>query len=161
MTVIVYSTNAGSTERYAKMLGEKTGFGVYSLSGDDTPENAEVVYFGWVMAGDIQGLSEARKRFGTLKAVVAVGMMPSESSKNETARKNAVTEPFFYLPGAFDLKKLRGMYKIMMGMMLKMMKGKVKDSDDPNDKRALELFEKGFDSVKEEHLEPVEDFLKQ
>lgn len=45
-------------------------------------------------------------------------------------------------------------------MMLRMMKGKVKESGDPDDKRALELFENGFDSVKEENLVPVEEFLK-
>ena len=113
------------------------------------------------MAGDIQGLSEARNKFGSLKAVAAVGMMPGENSKKEIAEKNAVTEPFFYLPGAFNLKKLRGMYKMMMSMMLRVMKGKVKESGDADDKRALELFENGFDAVKEENLAPVIEFLQQ
>lgn len=160
MTAIVYTTNTGSTERYAKMLGEKIGCGVYELSKCEALENSEIIYFGWVMAGTVQGLSQAREKFGGLKAVVAVGMMPSEKSKQEAAEKNAITEPFFYLPGAFSVKKLRGMYKMMMSMMLRMMKGKVKESGDPDDKRALELFENGFDSVKEENLVPVEEFLK-
>lgn len=155
MALIVYTTNAGSTERYAKMLGEKTGYTVCELSKAGENSSEEVIFLGWVMAGTIQGLSEARKKFGTLKTVIAVGMMPSESSKKEAEEKNSITEPFFYLPGAFNIKKLHGMYKMMMSMMLRMMKGKVKESSDPDDKRALELFENGFDSVKEENLEPV------
>lgn len=155
MTAIVYTSNSGSTERYAKMLAEKTGFPCAELSKADFSADSEIVYLGWVMAGDIQGLAEARKRFGSLKAVVAVGMMPSEKSKAEAKEKNSVTEPFYYLPGEFNLKKLKGMYKMMMGMMLRMMKGKAKESKDPDEQKAVELFEKGFDGVKEENLDPL------
>lgn len=155
MTAIVYTSNSGSTERYAKMLAEKTGFPCAELSKADFPSDSEIVYLGWVMAGDIQGLAEARKKFSSLKTVVAVGMMASEKSKNEAKEKNSVTEDFYYLPGEFNLKKLKGMYKMMMGMMLRMLKGKAKESNDPDDQKAVELFEKGFDGVKEENLDPI------
>ena len=32
MKAIVYTTNAGSTEQYAKLLAQKTGLPVYSLA---------------------------------------------------------------------------------------------------------------------------------
>lgn len=156
---IVYTSNAGSTKRYAEMLSQKLGCEAFELS-KATANGDDVIYLGWVMAGDIQGLSQAREKFGALKAVAAVGMMPSENSKKETAEKNGITEPFFYLPGEFNIKKLKGMYKMMMGMMLRMMKAKVKDSDDPNDKKALELFENGFDGVKEENLDELVEAVK-
>lgn len=155
MKMIVYTSNAGSTEKYAKMLSAKTGIPAFELSKAESADDAEVVYLGWVMAGDVQGLSKARETFGKLKAVVAVGMMPSEKSKEEVKEKNNITESFFYLPGEFNIKKLKGMYKMMMNMMLKMMKSKIKDSDDPNDQKAVELFEKGFDGVKEENLDEL------
>lgn len=157
---IVYTSNAGSTERYAKMLSEKLECKAQELSKSEN-DGEEVIYLGWVMAGDIQGLSQAREKFGELKAVVAVGMMPSDESKKEVSEKNKITEPFFYLPGEFNLKNLKGMYKIMMNMMLKMMKAKVKDSDDPTDQKALELFEKGFDGVKAENLDPIVEALSE
>ncbi|MDO4380446.1 MAG: flavodoxin domain-containing protein [Clostridia bacterium] len=156
---IVYTSNAGSTERYAKMLSEKLECKAQELSKAEN-DGEEVVYLGWVMAGDVQGLSQAREKFGELKTVVAVGMMPSDKSKEEVKEKNKITEPFFYLPGEFNLKNLKGMYKMMMNMMLKMMKAKVKDSDDPSDQKALELFEKGFDAVKEENLDPIVEAMK-
>lgn len=161
MRAIVYTSNAGSTKEYAEMLAAKTGIHAFELSSGEIPESAEVIYFGWVMGGDIQGLSKAREMFGTLKAVVAVGMMVSEKTKTEVSEKNAVVEPFFYLPGEFNIKKLKGMYKMMMSMMLRMMKGKVKESGDPDDKRALELFENGFNGVKEEKLELIIEFLSE
>ena len=159
MKVIVYTSNAGSTKQYAELLSEKTKAPVFDFSSDEIPENAEVIYLGWVMGGDIQGLSKARERFGSLKAVVAVGMMISEKTKSEVIEKNKIGEPFFYIPGEFNIKKLKGMYKMMMSMMLRMMKGKVKESADPDDKRALELFESGFNGVKEENLEPIIDSI--
>jgi len=153
MKMIVYTTNSGSTERYAQMLSKKLGCPAYELSKAERNDDAEVIYLAWVMAGDIQGLAQAREKLGALKAVAAVGMMPSEKSKQEAIEKNGITEPFFYLPGEFNIKKLKGMYKMMMGMMLRMMKSKVKESGDPDDQRAVELFEKGFDGVKEENLD--------
>lgn len=159
MKAIVYTSNAGSTKEYAELLSAKTGLPAFDLTCGEIPENSGVIYLGWVMGGDIQGLSKARERFGSLEAVVAVGMMVSEKTKAEVSEKNAVKEPFFYLPGEFNIKKLKGMYKMMMSMMLRMMKSKVKDSADPDDRRALELFENGFNGVKEENLAPIIDLL--
>lgn len=159
MKAIVYTSNAGSTKEYAEMLSAKTGIAAYDFSAGKIPENSEVIYFGWVMGGDIQGISKARERFGELKAVVAVGMMVSEKTKAEVSAKNFVSEPFFYLPGEFNISKLKGMYKMMMNMMLRMMKGKVRESGDPDDKRALELFENGFNGVKEENLSELVEFI--
>lgn len=161
MTAIVYVSNTGSAKTYAEMLGEKTGFDVYSLADSGSvPEGARVIFIGWVMAGALQGLKEARERFGSLRAVIAVGMMKSEKQDGDLKAKNAITEPFFSLPGAFDIKKLTGMYKMMMGMMVKMMKSKLKETDDPKAKEVAEKFEEGFDLVDEKHLSEVLEFLK-
>lgn len=161
MKTVVYTSNTGSTERYANMLAERLGCEAVSLSKLKERPEGEIIYLGWVMAGAIQGLVEAREKFGELKAVVAVGMLPSEKAKGEVIEKNGVTELFYYLPGVLDIGKLKGMHKMIMGMMLKMMKSQVKDSDDPNAKKALELFEEGFDGVKEENLdELVEELTK-
>ena len=161
MTAIVYVSNTGSSKAYAEMLSEKTGISAYDFRNcSSVPEDAEVIFIGWVMAGAIQGLKEAREKFGSLKAVIAVGMMKSEKQDNDLKEKNAITEPFFSLPGAFDMKKLTGMYKMMMGMMVKMMKSKLKEMDDPKTKDVLEKFEEGFDMVDEKHLSEVLEFLK-
>ena len=159
MSSIVYVSNAGSSKRYAEMLSEKTGYPCYSFSKSDEAVGTDVIFIGWVMAGAVQGLSEARVKFGTLKAVVAVGMLKSESQDAAIKEKNSISEPYFSLSGAFDMKKLTGMYKMMMGMMVKMIKGKLKESDDPKAKEMVEKFEEGFDMVSEENLGDILAFL--
>ncbi len=161
MTAIVYVSNTGSAKAYAQMLSEKTGFSAYDFRDcGSVPEGAEIIFIGWVMAGALQGLKEAREKFGSLKAVIAVGMMKSEKQDITLKEKNAITEPFFSLPGAFDMKKLTGMYKMMMGMMVKMMKSKLGEMDDPKSKEVAQKFEEGFDMVDEKHLTEVLEFLK-
>lgn len=161
MTAIVYVSNTGSAKTYAEMLSEKTGFSAYDFKDcGSVPEGAEVIFIGWVMAGGVQGLKEAREKFGTLKAVIAVGMMKSEKQDKDIIEKNGVTEPFFSLPGAFDMKKLTGMHKMMMGMLFKMMKSKLKEADDPKAKEVVEKIEAGFDMIDEKHLSDVLEFLK-
>ena len=159
MSSIVYVSNAGSSKRYAEMLSEKTGYPCYAFSDSDKAVGTDVIFIGWVMAGAVQGLSEARVKFGTLKAVVAVGMMKSDSQDAAVKEKNSISEPYFSLAGAFDIKKLSGMYKMMMGMMVKMIKGKLKESDDPKAKEVVEKFEEGFDMVSEENLGDILAFL--
>ena len=159
MSSIVYVSNAGSSKRYAEMLSEKTGYPCYAFSDSDKAVGTDVIFIGWVMAGAVQGLSEARVKFGTLKAVVAVGMMKSESQDATVKEKNSISEPYFSLAGAFDIKKLSGMYKMMMGMMVKMIKGKLKESDDPKAKEIVEKFEEGFDMVSEENLGDILAFI--
>ena len=82
MISIVYVSNAGSSKRYAEMLSEKTGYPCYAYADSDDAVGTEVIFISWVMAGAVQGISEARVKFGTLKAVVAVGMMKSESASD-------------------------------------------------------------------------------
>ena len=159
MSSIVYVSNAGSSKRYAEMLSEKTGYPCYAFSDSDKAVGTDVIFIGWVMAGAVQGLSEARVKFGTLKAVVAVGMMKSDSQDAAIKEKNSISEPYFSLAGAFDMKKLSGMYKMMMGMMVKMIKGKLKESDDPKAKEVVEKFEEGFDMVSEENLGDILAFI--
>ena len=159
MVSIVYVSNTGSCEKYAKMLSDKTGYPCYPLADSDSAVGGDVIFIGWVMAGALQGLSEARVKFGTLKAVVAVGMMKSDSQDTALKEKNSISEPFFSLAGAFDIKKLSGMYKMMMGMMVKMLKSKLKETDDPKSQEAMKMFDEGFDMVKEENLDEIIDFL--
>ena len=159
MSSIVYVSNAGSSKRYAEILSEKTGYPCYAFSDSDKAVGTDVIFIGWVMAGAVQGLSEARVKFGTLKAVVAVGMMKSDSQDAAIKEKNSISEPYFSLAGAFDMKKLSGMYKMMMGMMVKMIKGKLKESNEPKAKEMVEKFEEGFDMVSEENLGDILAFI--
>ena len=52
MDAIIYTTNTGSTEQYAKLLAQKTGLPTYSLAEAKKRNfvGAEAIYLGWIMA---------------------------------------------------------------------------------------------------------------
>lgn len=157
---IIYSTNAGSTERYAKMLSEKLSCPmVKTAKAGEIDENEDIIFMSWVMAGTLQDYASVSAKFNNIKAVCAVGMFSDDSKLPEVREKNGIESELFLLPGAFNINKLTGMYKMMMGMAMKMIKGKLKDSDDPKAREMAEKFEEGFDFVSEENLSKVIEFL--
>ena len=70
---IIYTSNTGHTEKYAMLLGEKTGLPVYSLSEGKKKlsKGEKVIYFGWISAMRVKGLKEARAQY-SVEAVCAV-----------------------------------------------------------------------------------------
>lgn len=157
---IIYSTNAGSTERYAKMLSEKLSCPmVKTAKAGEIDENEDIIFMSWVMAGTLQDYASVSAKFKNIKAVCAVGMFSDDNKLPEVREKNGIETDLFLLPGAFNINKLTGMYKMMMGMAMKMIKGKLKDSDDPKAREMAEKFEEGFDFVSEENLSNVIEFL--
>ena len=74
MNAIIYTTNTGSTEQYAKLLAQKTGLPAYSFAEAKKQilAGAEVVYLGWIMAGSVKGYAAAAKCYRVC-AVCGVG----------------------------------------------------------------------------------------
>ena len=122
MKAIVYTSNTGSTACYAKLLGDELGISVYSMkeAKKALPAGTEIIYLGWIMAGKIQGYRSAVTEYKVC-AVCAVGMGQTGTQKKEIREKNWIPEkiPVFTLQGNFDVKKLHGIYRIMMNIMIK------------------------------------------
>ena len=154
---IVYETNTGSSQRYAEMLSEKTSFECLSLANavKELSPDEEIIFIGWVMAGTIQGLQKAREVFSDIKAICPVGLSKGEKNDNELKAKNSIECPMFPLQGSFHIDKLTGMYKMMMGMMLKMLKSKLKENPQADGDKFLSAIEGGVDCVGEENLEEI------
>ena len=75
MDAIIYTTNTGSAERYARLLAQETGLPVYSSAEAKKQvfSKAKIIYLGWIMAGSVKGYAEAAKRYRVC-AVCGVGM---------------------------------------------------------------------------------------
>ena len=163
MNVIIYTTNTGSAERYALLLAEQTGLPVYSLTEakKTVSTGAEVIYLGWIMAGSVKGYAEAAKRY-RVRAVCAVGMGQTGTQTDSVRKKSAVPAdiPLFTLQGNFDVKKLHGIYRLMMEIMVKTA-GKVlaeKKDRTPDEDDMLDMMRCGGDRVKEGNLGAVLDW---
>ena len=163
MDAIIYTTNTGSAERYAKLLAQETGLPAYSLADakDAVPEGTEVIYLGWISAGAIKGYAKAAKRYH-IRAVCAVGMGQT-GTQAESVRKKAavpVNIPLFTLQGNFDVKKLHGVYLLMMEIMVKTAGKALAEKKDrtPDEDDMLDMMLHGGERVKAENLSAVLDW---
>ena len=163
MNAIIYTTNTGSTERYAKLLARKTGLPAYSLAEAKKRvfAGAEIIYLGWIIAGSVKGYAGAAKRYQVC-AVCGVGMGQTGTQTDSVRKKSAVPAdiPLFTLQGNFDVKKLCGVYRPMMEIMVKTAgKGLAEKSDrTPEEDDMLDMMLHGGERVKEENLSAVLDW---
>lgn len=157
---IVYTSNTGYTREYAILLGKKTGLPVYSLAEarKKLAPGDLVIYLGWLMAGKVQGYAEAAKRF-QVEAVCGVGMGATGSQMQDLRKSNALPEamPVFTMQGGFDMNRLRGVYKLMMTVMVKTAGKGLSDKKDrtPDEDDMLDLMLHGGSRVCEENLAAV------
>ena len=63
MEAIIYTSNSGSTAKYAEMLSHELHLPTYNLKGakQKVPAGAEVIYLRWIMAG--KGYSKASGKY--------------------------------------------------------------------------------------------------
>ena len=159
-SAIVYTSNTGFTAQYASLLGGETGLPVYSLEDalKSLPQSSPIVYLGWLTAGKVQGYDKAVTKFN-LQALCAVGMAKSGSQMEDVKKSNNLPQglPLFALQGGFDLKKLRGIYRLMMLVMSKTVAKKLAAKPDrtPDEEDMLDLFQNGGNRVSLENLRPV------
>ena len=163
---IVYTSNTGYTRQYAALLGEKTGLPVYSLEDarEKLIQGKHILYLGWLMAGKVKGYSDAAKRY-RIDAVCGVGMGASGSQIQDVRKTNGFPAelPIFTLQGGFDIHRLRGVYKLMMTVMVKTVgKGLAEKKDRTSDEDAmLEMMLHGGNYVREENLKAVLEWYGQ
>ena len=86
ITTVVYTSNTGETEKYAKAFAEMVHLPCMDLKhSSDYAEGTSVLYFGWVFADHIQGYEKAQQRFH-IPCVCGVGISTA-GTKEETIRE--------------------------------------------------------------------------
>lgn len=161
MKAIVYTSNTGHTEKYAKLLSEKTGLPIYNLESDakELEKGTPIIYLGWLFASSVKGYKKAAKRF-KIKAVCGVGLCDTGTMLDEVRKSIKLSEnvPLFTVQGGIDKPRLRGVNKFMINMLIKMMNSKKDKTDD--DKRMIELLNNDVDYVSENNLKAFLDWYK-
>lgn len=118
---IVYTSNTGYTQQYAMILAQCIDLPVYELQQalQELDADLPIIYLGWLMAGKIQGYKKATRYFQVV-AVCGVGMGKTGSQMQDLVKTNDLPShlPLFTLQGGFDIEKLKGLYKIMMKIMI-------------------------------------------
>ena len=164
MTVkaIVYTSNTGYTAEYAKLLHDETDLHVYCLEDakKTLKQGTEIVYLGWLMAGNVMGYKEAAKLYN-IKAICGVGLATSGSLDEAVRKTNKIPEEVavFTLQGGFDMKKLKGGYKVGMMVMSKILKKKL-SADSEENRRIIDMLDNGGSCVSVENLKKAISFIK-
>lgn len=159
-TAIVYTSNTGYTRQYALLLGEKTGLPVYDLPEAKTKlaAGSHILYLGWLMAGKVQGYAEAASRYRA-EMVCGVGLGATGSQLPDVRRANKLPAamPVFTLQGGFDMARLRGVYKLMMTVMVKTAGKGLSEKPDrtPDEDAMLDMMLHGGSRVSEENLTAI------
>ena len=155
---IVYTSNTGNTEQYARMLAARTGLPVYSAKDAETAlsQGASVIFMGWIRASVIVGYREAAARYA-IACVLAVGMGETGGQLPELRKKNGLAEslPLFTLQGGLFPAKLRGMNAFMINFSrrkaIKVLRAEKKRTEAQN--AMLIMLSKGASFVQEKHLQ--------
>ena len=113
------------------------------------------------MTGSVKGYAEAAKRY-RVRAVCAVGMGQTGTQTDSVRKKSAVPAniPLFTLQGNFDVKKLHGIYRPMMEIMVKTVGKALAEKSDrtPEEDDMLDMMRCGGERVKAENLSAVLDW---
>lgn len=161
---IVYTSNTGNTEKYARMVSARTGLPAYSAqeAGTALRQGATVLYMGWIRASVIVGYQEAAARYA-VACVCAVGMGETGGQVRELRKKNKLSDtlPLFTLQGGLLFQKLRGMNAFMINFSrkkaAKILKAEKKRTEAQN--AMLIMLTRGGSFVQEKHLAGLLDWL--
>lgn len=159
--VIVYTSNTGYTEQYAKLLSCKLSIPKMTLkeAKKKIDRGADIIYLGWLMASHVKDFSTANKLF-TVKCLCGVGMAPSGTQLDEIKRAEKLPSdyPLFTLQGGFDMNKLAGPYKFAMKMLLRMVEKKKEPTE--AEKWMANTIREGGNFVSADNLDGVLGFCR-
>lgn len=154
LQAIVYTSNAGSAARYARMLAQATGLPVCALAEArrGLAQGAEIIYVGWIMASCVKGYAAAAKRF-CVRAVCGMAQTGTQIGGARQKTRVPAENPLFTLQGNFDLRRLRGAYRLLMRMMVRALEKKKDRTAEENS--MLAMLCDGVDSVDARNLAAV------
>ena len=164
MKAIVYTSQTGFTQRYAKLLSEKTGVPAYSVkeAAKELQKKDDIFYMGWLMGGRVKGLDRAMERY-EIRGVGAVGMSQVGNGTlwdeaQECGGLSFSGAAVFYLRGGYAPEKLNPIHRMMMKIMTASVSKDVqKKGEDATaaEKEMLERLLHGSDAFYEEDLDVV------
>lgn len=175
-TAVVYRSQTGFTERYARWLAESLGTRAvpFAERASSAVTGAEtVVFLSWFHAGGLKGarwlrdLMDARpeRRY----VVVGVGAYPMPNEEWPRGETDAAFEKAFsqeryprlarfYCQGGFDFDRLCALDKLAMRAFFRMQAKEART--DPHVAFALDAMREGFDGTRREYLQPVLEHLR-
>ena len=129
LTAIIYSSQTGSCERYARELSRTLHLPCEPLKSCKVRSDGKVIYVGWLMAGKVYGLSSAISKLD-VAAVVGVGMGPvtaDSAAQGHKANRLPAHVPYFQVQGGLHLAALKPPMRLAMRLVNKSIAVKLRE----------------------------------
>ena len=170
-TIVIYNSQTGFTERYAKWIAEAAGARCLSLS-EAKKRNLEkydaVVFGSWACAGGISKLGWFKgnlERWAGRKLIVfCVGASPMDSPDIAPALRRAFADSewakvkAFYCPGGLNYEKMSAPSRLMMKMFRKTLQAKRDKTEDQRE--MLKIISASYDISDRKYIQPILECLK-
>ncbi|HJD24867.1 MAG TPA: flavodoxin domain-containing protein [Candidatus Blautia intestinipullorum] len=173
-SLIIYGSQYGTTERYAKRFSEIVHFPAVTYeSVNDLAQYGQIVYFGALYAGGIKGLRKIIKILpnGVKLMIVTVGLADVHDKENINNIRKAMAKQvpenimksadIFHLRGGIDYQKLSFRHKTMMTLLYHKAKGLPEDKKTAEVNAMIETFNSKVDFVDYVSLAPVIEAFQQ
>ena len=173
-TIIVYTSQTGFTQRYAKWLAEELEAEVLTLTEAKKKDDAffscadAIVYGGWAMGGNIVHSEWFKERIpawtGKKLALFCVGASPNDFPDVEKCLSGVLTEEekksarAFYCQGGLSYEKMKLASKLGMKAFAAMMRNKKDATDD--EKVMGEMISHSYDIADKKYILPIVEYLR-
>lgn len=165
-SIVVYESRYGSTEKYAKWIGEELSCRVSKIGDVSTEELLNydnIIFGGWLHAGNIKGFKNIYKDIDKFKdknlILFYVGLSIMDDKVYEEVKKNNFPDidniKSFYLRGAFNYKKLTTSDKLMMNVFKIVLKRQKEEEMDENTKGMLEAYNTPVNFTDKNNIKPI------
>lgn len=165
-TIIIYYSQTGFTEKYAKWIAEETGARCLSLSAakkENLSAYDTIIFGSFACAGTIRKLDWFKKnleKWADKKLLLfCTGANPADSPQIESFFKQNLMEPVFqkvsafYCPSGLNYEKMPAFSKMMMKMYVKMLRSK-KDKTDAEEEM-IRVVSGSYDISDRKYIEPI------
>lgn len=170
-TIVIYYSQTGFTEKYAKWIAEETGADCLALTAakrEDLSAYDTIIFGSFACAGTIRKLDWFKKNlegWADKKLILfCTGANPADSPGIRSFFEQNLREPAFqkvsgfYCPGGLNYEKMPAFSKMMMKMFVKMLRSK-KDKTDA-DEEMIRVISVSYDISDKKYIEPILQYLK-
>lgn len=169
--VVIYNSQTGFTERYARWIAEAAGADCLTLAAakkQDLSAYDAIVFGSWACAGNVSKLSWFQKnanQWVNKKLIVfCVGASPDGTPEVEQLLKKAMEAPelkaanAFYCPGGFNYEKMSAPSKFVMKLFVKTLNAKKGKTE--TDEAMIKMISSSYDISEQKYIEPILECLR-